>query len=113
MYLWIAGIDPGCTPHKLPAPPQPGADVISNSFGYAAGLPISGLMQDTFTLLTERGREDRGILLFFSTGNNFPPVDFTLLRPWAAHERTFAVERRILGHSETQRRAGKWDGSRC
>ncbi len=91
MYLWIAGFDPKSPTGGFPQLIAPGADVISNSFGYAAGLPISGLMQDTFDFLTERGRHGRGVLLFFSTGNNDPPMDFTLLRPWAAYARTLAV----------------------
>jgi subtilisin family serine protease len=114
MYLWIAGIDPECTANKLPKPPRPGADVISNSFGYAAGLPISGLMQDTFTLLTDRGREGRGVLLFFSTGNNDPPVDFTLLRPWAAHVRTLAVAASTLaagGMAEGRAKQSNYGGT--
>ena len=89
MYLWIAGLDPRSPAPGFPQRIRRGADVISNSFGYAAGLPISGLMQDTFDVLTERGRNGRGVLLFFSAGNS--GQDFTLERPWAAHDRTLAV----------------------
>src|SRR5262249_24574443 len=89
MYLWIAGFDPQSTTPGFPNPIRPGADVISNSFGYAAGFPISGLMRDTFNFLTERGRNGRGVLLVFSAGND--GKDLTLDRPWAAYDRTLAV----------------------
>jgi Subtilase family len=114
MYLWIAGFDPQSPTTGFPQPIGRGADVISNSFGYAAGLPISGLMRDTFDLLAERGRNGRGILMFFSTGNNYPPVDFTLLRPWAAHERTCAVGASTLapgGMAETRAKQSNFGGA--
>lgn len=113
MYLWIAGLDPKSPTPGFPAPIAPGADVISNSFGYAAGLPISGLMQDTFDLVTKRGRGGHGVLLFFSTGNTYPPVDFTLLRPWAADPRTFAVSGSTLainGATETRAKESNFGG---
>jgi subtilisin family serine protease len=91
MYLWIAGLDPKSDREEFPPPISPGADVISNSFGYAVGGPISGLMRDTFDHLTTYGREGRGTLLFFSAGNHSPPQDFTLARPWAACKFTIAV----------------------
>jgi hypothetical protein len=92
MYLWLAGFDPASSIARFPAPINPGADVITSSFGFA-GLPISGLMKDTFDLLTDSGRGGRGVLLFFSVGNGKAraAVDFTLERPWAAYTRTFAV----------------------
>jgi subtilisin family serine protease len=114
MYLWIAGFDPKSPTTGFPQPIRRGADVITNSFGYAAGLPISGLMQDTFDLLTEHGRDGRGVLLFFSTGNNDPPVDFTLLRPWAAHPRTLAVAASTLasgGMAETRAKQSNFGGA--
>jgi subtilisin family serine protease len=71
-------------------------------------------MQDTFDLLTKRGRNSRGVLLFFSTGNNEPRVDFTLLRPWAAHARTFAVTASTLvpgGIAETHAKQSNFGGA--
>ena len=114
MYLWIAGIDPKSPIEGFPSLLSRGADVISNSFGYAAGLPISGLMQDTFDLITERGRGGRGVLSFFSTGNNDPRVDFTLLRPWAAYSRTCAVSASTLaagGIAETHAKQSNFGGA--
>jgi subtilisin family serine protease len=96
MYLWIAGFDPRSPTPCFPKRIHRGADAISNSFGYAAGLPISGLMKDTFDFLTERGRNGRGVLLFFSAGNS--GGDLTLERPWAAYERTLAVTASTLGN---------------
>jgi subtilisin family serine protease len=97
MYLWIGGFDPRSTTPGFPKRVRRGADVISSSFGHAAGMPISGLMNDTFDFLTSHGRDDRGTLLFFSTGNSYPQ-EFTLSRPWAAHERTFAVTASTLAN---------------
>ncbi|MBI4888976.1 MAG: S8 family serine peptidase [Acidobacteria bacterium] len=88
-YLWAAGFDPVAP--GFPAQITPGADIISNSFGYSVGLPISGLMKDTFDFLTTYGRGGRGVLLFFSVGNVIPPIDFTTYRPWAAYEKTLAI----------------------
>ncbi len=96
MYLWIAGFDPRSPRPRFPNRIRRGADAISNSFGYAAGLPISGLMKDTFDFLTDRGRNGRGVLLFFSAGNS--SGDLTLERPWAAYERTLAVTASTLGN---------------
>jgi subtilisin family serine protease len=107
MYLWIAGYDPLSPRPDFPKRLRRGADVISNSFGYAAGLPISGLMKDTFELLAERGRKGRGVLLFFSAGNN-SMQDFTLERPWAASDRTLAVTASTLGNGgSTETRASE------
>lgn len=89
MYTWAGGFNPGSITAGFPAQISPGADVITNSFGSSIGMPISGLMKDTFDLLTTYGRGGRGVLLFFSAGN--AGVDFTLQRPWAAYTRTFAV----------------------
>jgi subtilisin family serine protease len=94
MYMWIGGFEPASGTAGFPARISPGADVITTSFGYSEGLPISGLMKDTFDYLTSYGRGGRGTLLFFSVGNESnenDPRDFTLLRPWAAYTRTFAV----------------------
>ena len=94
MYMWIGGFDPASGSEGFPPRISPGADVITTSFGYSEGMPISGLMKDTFDYLTTYGRGGRGILLFFSVGNESnenDPHDFTLLRPWAAYTRTFAV----------------------
>ena len=90
-YIWAAGFDPNSNQNGFPAPVNPGADIITNSFGVSVGMPISGLMKDTFDFLTRNGRGGKGVLLFFSIGNRVPPVDFTLERPWAAYERTLAV----------------------
>jgi hypothetical protein len=95
-YIWMAGFDPNSTIAGFPAQISPGADVITNSFGYSTGLPISGLMADTFDYLTTYGRGGKGVLLFFSVGNN--PVDFTLQRPWAAYEKTFAISASTLAN---------------
>jgi subtilisin family serine protease len=114
MYLWIGGFGPKSSVDRFPLPISRGADVISNSFGYSAGLPISGLMKDTFDFLTTHGRNGRGILLFFSVGNDTPPKDFTLERPWAAYDRTFAVAASSLandGISEIRAKDSNFGGT--
>src|SRR5215469_13451677 len=62
MYIWVGGFDPASSTLGFPAPISPGADVITNSFGYSVGMPISGLMKDTFDYLTTYGRGVRGVL---------------------------------------------------
>jgi subtilisin family serine protease len=95
-YIWLAGFDPNSTTLGFPAQISPGADVITNSYGAFSGHPISGIMSDTFDFLTTYGRGGKGILLFFSVGNG--PVDYTLRRPWAAYEKTFAVSASTLAN---------------
>jgi len=92
MYLWMAGIDPGNPDPAFPAQLAQGADVITNSWGgyNPAVWPISALMDDLFTTITDDGRGGLGTLMFFSAGNGGSP-DFWELRPFAAHERNFGI----------------------
>jgi subtilisin family serine protease len=107
MYLWTGGMKTSVNPNPI----NPAADVITSSFGVFDGTPISGLMKNTFDLLTTKGRGGRGVLLFFSVGNQ--SQDFTLLRPWAAYDRTFAVAASALaadGKTETHDPTSNFDG---
>jgi hypothetical protein len=88
-YIWAAGFDPSSNTSGFPMPITPGADVITSSFGYSVGMPVSGLMKDTFDFLTTYGRGGKGVLLFFSAGN--ANTVFNLQRPWAAYEKNFAI----------------------
>lgn len=96
MYVWIAGFDPGWTADGVnydvgtvfPANINPGADVISNSFGYHDAV-IDGIMKDTLDFITTFGRGGKGCVVLFSVGNN--NTDFTTYRMWAAYEKTIAV----------------------
>lgn len=92
IYLWIAGFDPGSPDPAFPAQLAQGADVITNSWGglNPAVWPISALMDDLFTTITDDGRGGLGTLMFFSTGNGYSG-DFWELRPFAAHERNFGI----------------------
>ncbi|GAA4405087.1 hypothetical protein GCM10023187_23160 [Nibrella viscosa] len=101
MYVWIAGFNPNSSFAGFPATLSRGADVITNSFGVSVGMPISGLMKDTFDFLTTYGRGGKGVLLFFSIGNVNNNFDFTLNRPWAAYERTFAIGATSLDNDGT------------
>ena len=91
MYLWAAGFDAGSTTAGFPAQLARGADVITNSFGFSIDNPISGLMSDTFDRLTDDGRNGRGVLLFFSAGNDTVDLDTTFRRPWSMYDRCFGV----------------------
>lgn len=92
MYLWMAGFDPGSPDPAFPAQLAQGSDVITNSWGgyNPAVWPISALMDDLFTTITDDGRGGLGTLMFFSTGNG-GSNDFWELRPFAAHERNFGI----------------------
>jgi hypothetical protein len=95
-FLWIAGFNPGWVIDGVnyfagtvfPAPPTPGADIISNSY-YWSAWPISGLMSDTIDHLTTYGRGGKGVLLFFVSGNGYQVL--TNQQGLAAHPKTFAI----------------------
>ncbi|MBL7944086.1 MAG: S8 family serine peptidase, partial [Flavobacteriales bacterium] len=90
MYIWIGGFNPNSIRAGFPAQQARGADIITNSFGFSIGVPISGLMRDTFDHLTTYGRNGKGVILTFSVGNYATNSNFHLSRPWAAYTRTFA-----------------------
>jgi subtilisin family serine protease len=95
-YIWMAGFYPGWVADGtdypvgtvFPVPPNPGADIISNSF-YWDPWPISGLMSDTIDFLTTYGRSGKGVLLFICAGNM--NRDFSLDQALAVHPKTMAV----------------------
>lgn len=93
MYIWVGGFNPGSTTPGFPAAINPGADIITNSFGiYQAA--ISGIMSDTFDYLTSYGRNGKGCVVLYSVGND--NVDFNNGmggdgRQWAAYPRTISV----------------------
>lgn len=107
MYLWAAGFDANSSTDGFPAPITPGADVISNSFGSSVNQPISGLMTATFDHLTDHGRHGKGVLLFFSAGNQDRDLDETFERPWGMYDRCFCVSASTLADDGvTERKAG-------
>jgi len=95
-YIWMAGFNPGWVADGVdyplgtifPIPPNPAADIISNSFYWSAWL-ISGLMSDTIDFLTTYGRSGKGVLLFICSGNG--NTDFETQQGMAAHPKTMAV----------------------
>ncbi|AYF97286.1 S8 family serine peptidase [Protaetiibacter intestinalis] len=91
MYLWLAGLDANSSTAGFPAQLATGVDVITNSFGFSIGMPISALMQDTFDAVTDDGRGGLGTALFFSAGNNIRDLDATSDRPWSMYGRCFGV----------------------
>lgn len=96
MYVWIAGFDPGWVADGVnyavdtvfPAKISPGADLISNSFGYT-DVVIDGIVKDALDFITAFGRGGKGCIVLFSVGND--TADFTTYRMWAAYEKTIAV----------------------
>lgn len=105
MYIWAGGFNPNSTKAGFPAPLSRGADIISNSFGYSINMSISGLMRDTFDHLTTYGRNGRGILLFFSAGNDSVNLDTTFRRPWGMYQKCMSVAAATLandGAAETR-----------
>ena len=98
MYLWAAGFDANSSTAGFPARIAPGADVITNSFGFSTGSPISGLMRLTFDRLTDDGRGGKGVLLFFSAGNEDTDLDETFDRPWGMYDRCFCVSASTLAN---------------
>ncbi len=98
LYLWAAGFNAGSSDPAFPAQLARGADVITNSFGFSINNPISGLMSDTFDRLTDAGRGGRGVLLFFSAGNDNVDLDTTFRRPWSMYDRCFGVAASTVGN---------------
>ncbi|MET1081712.1 MAG: S8 family serine peptidase [Burkholderiales bacterium] len=88
-FLWAAGIDNGNTTPGFPALPAQPADVISNSWGNS-NTALSQALQDAFDRLTDDGREGRGCVVTFSTGN-LGYVQFSNVRQYAAYDRNVAV----------------------
>ncbi|WP_117880517.1 S8 family serine peptidase [Aureibaculum luteum] len=107
MYLWAAGFDPESDTANFPAQITPGADVITNSFGFSTGSPISGTMSAVFDKLTDDGRNGLGTLLFFSAGNANSDIDITFARPWGMYSKCFSVSASTLANDGvTETRAG-------
>lgn len=98
MYLWAAGFDPESDVSGFPAQISPGADILTNSFGFSTGSPISGTMQDVFDKLTSEGRGGKGILCFFSAGNANSDLDITFARPWGMYNKCFSVAASTLAN---------------
>ncbi len=95
-FIWIAGFDPGWIIDNVNyflgdfLPPQisPGADVITNSFGWSA-WPIQRIMMETIDFLTTYGRNGKGVLLFFAAGNG--DTWYNNQVGLAAHQKAMAV----------------------
>jgi len=88
-FLWAAGIDNGNTDPTFLAFPAQTADVISNSWGIS-NAPLLSALQTAFDRLTDEGRERRGCVVTFSTGN-LGYVQFSNIRRFASYNRTLAV----------------------
>jgi hypothetical protein len=111
MYIWIGGFNPNSARVGFPAPLARGADIITNSFGFSIGSPISGLMRDTFDHLTTYGRSGKGIIMTFSVGNYATNSNFHLQRPWAAYGKTFACGASTLANDGATEIISGYSGS--
>ncbi|MBX3639146.1 MAG: S8 family serine peptidase [Nitrosomonas sp.] len=103
IYLWAGGFDPDSDNDDFPDPIDPGADVISSSIGLssAIGSPTSGTMAAVFDKLTDDGRDGKGVLLFFSAGNNGNDNDTAFDRPWGMYNRCFSIAASTLNNTGT------------
>lgn len=101
IYLWAGGFDPDSDDDDFPDPIDPGADVISSSIGLtsAVGSPTSGTMAAVFDTLTDDGRDGKGVLLFFSAGNNGNDNDTAFDRPWGMYNRCFSIAASTLDNA--------------
>ena len=98
MYLWAAGFDPGSTTPASPLNLRAVPTSSQTASASASDNPISGLMSDTFDRLTDDGRGGRGVLLFFSAGNDNVDLDTTFRRPWSMYDRCFGVAASTLAN---------------
>ena len=99
VYIWAGGFNPNSAIVGFPVQINPGADIISNSFGYSVNNPISGLMKDTFDFLTTYGRNGKGVLLFFSAGNDNVNLDATFRRPWGMYKKCLQIAASTLDNT--------------
>lgn len=88
-YIWMAGFDPQSPIAGFPAPLSRGADVITCSLTPGAGAPLSGTARATLDYVTTFGRNGKGTLCFFSTGN--ANLNNVTARPWGAYEKAFGI----------------------
>lgn len=97
VLLWAAGFETGNPSAGWPAEPlAEGADIINCSHG-RNNLALSGIMDDTLTLLATAGRGGLGTVVVYSAGNGAGPAGarvaqlITGFRVWAAHPGTLAI----------------------
>ncbi|MBK6783562.1 MAG: hypothetical protein IPG79_07245 [Saprospiraceae bacterium] len=95
------GFNPNSARVGFPAQLTRGADIITNSFGYSIGVAISVLCR-IIDHLTTYGRAGKGILLFFSAGNQggggCSGAISTLLRPWGSYGKCMSVSASTLAN---------------
>jgi len=88
-YIWMAGFNPVSPLAGFPAPLSRGADVITCSLTPGAGAPLSGTAKATLDFVTTFGRQGKGTLCFFSTGN--ANQNNVTARPYGAYEKCFGI----------------------
>lgn len=102
-FVFMAGFNPGWTVDGVnypagtvfPALPAAPADIISNSYGWSAGL--SGVMSDMIDYVTSFGRDGRGVAIFWAAGNGNAVCNLGT----ATHPKVFAVAASTLANDGT------------
>jgi hypothetical protein len=100
-FVWMAGFDPGSTAPGFPAPPAQGADIINCCLALGVDAPLSGTARAALDFVTTFGRAGKGVLCFFSTGNE--GKDNRLARPWGAYEKCFAIAATMVDQAQEVR----------
>ena len=94
-YIWMAGFDPNSPIAGFPAPPARGADVITCSLTPGAGAPLSGTARATLDFVTTFGRQGKGTICLFSTGNQ--NQNNATARPYGAYEKCLGIAGTSIG----------------
>jgi len=94
-YIWMAGFNPNSPIAGFPAPPARGADVITCSLTPGAGAPLSGTARATLDFVTTFGRQGKGTICLFSTGN--ANQNNVTARPYGAYEKCLGIAGTSIG----------------
>ena len=94
-YVWMAGFNPNSPIAGFPAPPARGADVITCSLTPGAGAPLSGTARATLDFVTTFGRQGKGTICLFSTGN--ANQNNVTARPYGAYEKCLGIAGTSIG----------------
>lgn len=103
MFLWAAGLNPQSNLAGFPASIDPGADIITASVGFGRGVERDSSVEGMFDYLTRRGRNGKGVLAFFSSGND--DADIHNFRPYGGYERSFSCAATTLDNMGNEIRA--------
>lgn len=111
-YLWVAGFDPQIVIDQcnymdgevLPPPPNPPADIISNSYQYP--FRASSCISDVLSYIGEYGRNNKGTLLFVAAGNDDENMANSDVNFLALHPYSFTISASTFDRNGNEKRAG-------